>query len=161
MMVVTLQILAMPAVSVGGTQVDPSSIVLPYEWVGNIDEARFNEPSGICWHSKRETLFVVGDNGDVCEMRSNGVLIRSKRVREADFEGITHDPSTGLLYVAVEGADSVIELHQETLEVLREFSIPRVFDGRMVLKEGGQGIEGITFVPDSKHPQGGVFYITN
>ena len=31
----------------------------------------------------------------------------------------------------------------------------------MILKPGGQGIEAITFVPDSRHPDGGIFYVTN
>ncbi len=36
-----------------------------------------------------------------------------------------------------------------------------VIRGKMILKPGGQGIEGIMFVPDSRHPEGGTFSVTN
>jgi len=144
-----------------GSQAASPSIVFPYQWVGNIDKAGFNEPSGICWHSQRESLFVVGDEGDICEIKTDGTLIKQKRIRPADFEGITYDPSSGLLYIAVEGAESIIEINPETFEVMREFSIPRVFHKKTFLKSGGQGIEAITFVPDCEHSEGGTFYVAN
>lgn len=137
------------------------SIVFPSRWVGNIDKVDFNEPSGLCWHSGRQTLFVVGDDGDIAELKADGTQIKQKRIRKADFEGITHDPSTGLLYVAVEGEESIIEIDPDTFAVLREFQLPRTFEGTTVLHEGGQGIEGITFVPDAAHPHGGVFHVAN
>jgi uncharacterized protein YjiK len=138
------------------------SIVLPNEWIGDIDKAGFAEPSGICWHPQRRTLFVAGDEGDLCEMATDGAVVKEKKIREgADFEGITYDPATGLLYVAIEEAESVLEIHPETFEVLREFALPRDFRGRTLLKAGGEGIEGITFVPDPGHPQGGTFWVAN
>ena len=33
--------------------------------------------------------------------------------------------------------------------------------GDTLLKEGGQGIEAITFVPDLNHPHGGTFFLAN
>jgi len=137
------------------------AIVFPNEWVGNIDKIEFNEPSGICWHSQRKTLFVVGDEGDLCEITTEGSLIKQKHIRDADFEGITYDPSTGLLYLAIEEAESIIEVHPETFAILREFSIPRDFKGKTLLRAGGEGIEAITFIPDSGHKEGGVFYVGN
>jgi DNA-binding beta-propeller fold protein YncE len=139
----------------------PPAVVLPHLSFGNIDPIRFNEPSGICWHSGRESLFVVGDEGCICEIKADGSLVRQQRIRNADFEGITSDPSTGLLYVAVEGSETIIEIDPETLSVVREFSIPRAFDGAVLMKYGGYGIEGITFVPDSAHREGGTFYVVN
>jgi hypothetical protein len=145
----------------GSSSEDASDIVFPQVWVADIDKESFNEPSGICWHSGRETLFVVGDEGDVCEIETDGTLIKRKRIRKADFEGITHDPATGLLYIAVEGLEAVLEVDPETFDVLREFSIPRTLDGGTLMKAKGQGIEAITFVPDSEHPQGGLFLVAN
>jgi uncharacterized protein YjiK len=136
-------------------------IIFPCQRVANIDRAGFNEPSGICWHSQRKTLFVVGDEGDVCEIKTDGTLIKQKRIRRADFEGITHDPSTGLLYIAVEGAESIIELNPETFEISREFALPRTLGGKTLLKPGGQGIEAITFIPDAANPEGGTFCVAN
>jgi uncharacterized protein YjiK len=137
-------------------------VAFPNEWVGDIDPIGFNEPSGICWHSQRKTLFVAGDEGDICEIKPGGSLVKQKRIRDgADFEGITHDPATGLLYLAVEEAESIVEVDPETFAILREFSIPREFEGKTLLRAGGEGIEAITFVPDAEHPEGGVFYVAN
>lgn len=137
------------------------SVVFPYEWVGDIDPVGFNEPSGICWHAQRDTLFVVGDEGDLCEITREGVLVKQKHIRPADFEGISYDPATGLLYLAIEEEEAVLEVDPETFATLREFSLPRELDGKTLLRAGGEGIEAITFVPDSGHPEGGVFYVAN
>jgi DNA-binding beta-propeller fold protein YncE len=141
-----------------------SPVVFPAEWIGDIersDAKELKEPSGICFHLERGTLFLVGDNGDVAEFRTDGTRVKERRVQKADFEGITHDPSTGLLYVAVEGKDNILELDPDNLKVLREFNIPRSFEGRKVMKKGGSGIEAITFVPDPDHPEGGTFVVAN
>ena len=140
---------------------DPLDILFPYEWVGNIDQANFIEPSGIVFHPGRGTLFVVGDEGDICEIQTDGTLVKQKRIRHADFEGITYVPSTGLLYIAIEGEEKIIEINPEDFSVLRAFTVDRTFQGKVVLKAEGQGIEAITFVPDANHPEGGVFYVAN
>lgn len=127
----------------------------------NIDRVGFPEPSGICFHTLRGTLFVVGDKGDVAELKTDGTLLKQTRLAQHDLEGITHDPASGRLYVAVEGADNILELDPETLAVRRTFSIARKFQGRTVLKKGGGGLEGIAFVPDPAHPEGGTFYVGN
>lgn len=142
-------------------RVEPLSILFPYQWVGNIDQANFTEPSGIVFHPQRGTLFVVGDEGDICEIQKDGTVVKQKRVRHVDFEGITSDPSTGLLYIALEGEEKIIEIDPEDFRVLREFAIERTFQGAVVLKAGGSGIEALTFVPDLNHPEGGTFYVAN
>lgn len=147
--------------TVSETKQDPLDIIFPYLLVEDIDKAGFNEPSGICFHTQRRTLFVVGDDGDVAEIETDGTLLHEKHIRPADFEGITHNPSTGLLYIAVEGEDAVIEINPDTLEVLREFPLPRTLNNKTVLKSGGHGIEAVTFVPDSNHKEGGTFYVAN
>jgi len=142
-------------------QASAASIVFPYRWIGNIDKVGFKEPSGICYHSERGTLFVVGDGGNVYEIETSGKLVKQMRVRHADFEGVTHAPVSGLLYIAIERKESIIELSPETFEVLREFSVPRSLNGTTLLAPGGEGIEAITFVPDDNHPEGGTFYVAN
>jgi uncharacterized protein YjiK len=153
-------------------------VVLCMMWVGlfvtyvlatggkpvDIDRIGFPEPSGIVYHTGRKTLFVVGDEGDICEINTNGKLVQQRDLAEGgrrDLEGVTLNPATGLLYVAVEGDDRILEVDPETLVILREFQIPRRFKGRTILKPGGQGIEGITFLPDARHPEGGTFLVTN
>lgn len=49
---------------------------LPHKSIRNIDMIGFNEPSGIVSHRERRTLFVVGDNGDLVEMRPDGTRHR-------------------------------------------------------------------------------------
>lgn len=137
------------------------SVVFPYEWVGNIDKIGFNEPSGICWHASRGTLFVAGDEGDLCEIRPDGELVKQQHIRDGDFEGVTYDPATGLVYLAAEEEEAVLEIDPDTFDVLREFSLPRTFEGKTRLRAGAEGIEGITFMPDPQHPEGGLFYVAN
>ena len=146
----------------------PGGIVFPHKWVGQIDRSKFNEPSGIVYHPIRGTLFVVGDEGDLCEMTGKGVLVKKKLSdrrgpagQRPDYEGITCDPATGLLYVAVEGQETIIEVDPETFETKRTFRLERVLNGKTLMKKGGQGIEGITFVPDPQHPEGGTFYVAH
>ncbi len=141
---------------------DPRSIVLPYEWGGNIDKDDFNEPSGITYHAGRGTLFVVGDEGEVCELTTEGIRLNYMKMPERrDLEGITSDPSTGLLYVAVEGEEKVLEMDPDSFEVRREFAIPRSAGDEELFQPGGQGMEAICFVPDAEHPEGGTFFVAN
>ena len=150
-----------PAALPAAGQPDPLSVLFPHEWVGDIDRISFREPSGIVYHPLRHTLFAVGDEGDVCEIKTDGEPLQQAHVRDADFEGITCHPDSGLLYVAIEGEEAILEVDPDGLRVLREFTINRTFHGATVLKPGGQGIEAITFVPDPHHPQGGLFYLAN
>ena len=142
---------------------DPTGILLANEWIGNIDRVDFREPSGIAYHAGRGTLFAVGDEGDICEIRTDGTPVRHK-VNDAeriDYEGITVAPDTGLLYVAVEGAEAILEIDPDTLATRRRFTLDRTFGGKVVMDPKGQGIEGIAFVPDPSHREGGTFYVTN
>ncbi|MDP8247546.1 MAG: SdiA-regulated domain-containing protein [Candidatus Tritonobacter lacicola] len=138
-----------------------SKLAFPYMYKGDINKARLEEPSGIVYHPARKTLFAVGDEGDVCEMTTDGKLIKTRNLSDGgkeDLEGITVHTGTGLLYVAVEGKDMILEIDPETLDVTREFPIDRIFKGRILIAAGGQGIEGIAFVPGA---DGNTFYISN
>jgi uncharacterized protein YjiK len=151
----------------GAAAPDDSPVVEPFPGrvVGDIDKASFAEPSGIVFHPVRKTLFLVGDEGDLCEMKTDGTMLRKEHYPfssvRMDFEGITVNPATGLLYVAIEGADSILEIDPADLTVKRKFNLSRQLDGKLVMDPGGQGIEGITFMPNSKLPHGGTFLIAN
>jgi len=137
----------------------------PGQVAGDIDKARFGEPSGIVFHPVRKTLFVVGDEGDLCEMKTDGTMLRKEHYPSSsvrmDFEGITVNPATGLLYVAIEGAESILEIDPADLAVKRKFDLERTLDGKLVMAPGGQGMEGITFMPNPKLPHGGTFLVAN
>jgi hypothetical protein len=137
------------------------SFALPYEWAGNICQTQIAEPSGITFHAIRKTVFVVSDEGELHEMRTDGRPVRSQSLKQTDLEGITVNPSTGLLYAVVEGDDAILEISPQSFEITRRFGINRGFEGRELLKKGGMGLEAITFVPNDSHPEGGTFWVGN
>ncbi len=147
------------------------TIRFPYQWLdvqgfgGNIDRQDLAEPSGVCYHPLRKTLFVVSDDGVIAEMKTDGTPV-SKLSLPGDLEGVTVDPSTGLLYVAVEADDIILEFDPDKGQVTRRFPINREFRGNPNFLEKqttryDNGIECIVFVPDPSHPEGGTFYVGN
>ena len=136
-------------------------VALPYNWIGNITKSQIAEPSGITYHPTRRSLFIADDSGIIHELRLDGTLVQSRGLSERDIEGITVNPNTGLLYVAIEDDEAIIELDPETLTMQREFRIGRNFEGELLLRKGGMGIEAIAFVPDDTHPEGGTFWVGN
>ncbi|RMD83216.1 MAG: hypothetical protein D6815_07135 [Candidatus Dadabacteria bacterium] len=104
---------------------------------------------------------MVGDEGDVAEVGLDGKLIAT-RVLGGDLEGVTCDPASGLVYVVREGHEILFELDPDTLKPRRRFLIDRSFGGDPnFLRRGGDGIEGLTFVPSKSDPEGGRFYAVN
>lgn len=147
------------------------AIRFPYQWLdvqgfgGDIDKQQIPEPSGICYHPQRGTLFVVSDEGFVYEINKDGTPVTNHAVT-GDLEAITVNPETGLLYIAVEGDDVILEFDPEKGMVLRQFPIHREFQGdsHFLQKQTDaydNGIESIAFVPDENHSEGGTFYVGN
>ncbi len=118
-----------------------------------------SEPSGICYSSDSNTLFVACDNGFVYEISKNGDIINKKDfgdLKNHDFEGISYDEISGFLFVAVEGSDNVLILddklkRRRTINVNREDSSGRVILG----KDKENGLEGIAI------DQRGEIYLSN
>jgi uncharacterized protein YjiK len=142
----------------------------PVDWLGipgygiNIDQQSFVEPSGICFHPVRKTLFVVSDEGEIAEIRTDGTLVFRLEI-PGDLEGITVNPQSGLLYIVKEGDDVILEFDPDKREVKRIFPINREFQGNpnFLQKQKGydNGIESIAYVADKDHPEGGTFYAGN
>ena len=143
----------------------------PVQWpgspgfTGNIDAQGIVQPSGICYHPARKTLFVVSDEGDVFEIRTDGTPVSRTRV-PGDLEDVTVDPRTGLLYIVVEGRDVILEFDPETRTIKRRFPVSREFNGnpnflQKQIDRYDNGLESLTFVPDGKSPEGGTFYAGN
>lgn len=146
------------------------SIRFPYEWIGEkgfggcIDLPDFPEPSGICFHPSRKTLFVVSDEGKIAEIHTDGRIV-FRRPIPGDLEGVTVNPETGLIYVVKEGEDVILEFDPDKKEVIRTFPLNRSYQGnpQFLKKSEGydNGIESIAFVGDQSHPEGGTFYVGN
>jgi len=142
------------------TPATPTVRPFPGKLIRNIDQSGVKEPSGIVYHPIRKTLFVVGDAGDIVEMKTDGTPVRRRAWKHGNFEGITCHPMTGRLYVAVERKETILEVDPDGLKITRTFPIERTFAGRTVLKPGKHGIEGITFIPGSKPPQTERFWLS-
>lgn len=147
------------------------SIRFPYLWLdtpgfgGDIDKQGITEPSGICYHPLRKTLFVVSDEGEIAEITTDGDPVFNQKI-PGDLEGVTVDPQTGFLYIIHEGADVILEFDPNKKEVTRKFPINREFEGNPEFIEKqtdsfDNGIEDIAFVPSINHPEGGTFYVSN
>jgi uncharacterized protein YjiK len=150
----------------------PADIAFPCAWptspgfapTANIDKLNIIEPSGICYHPLRGTLFVVSDEGEIVEIKTDGMLV-ARTVVPGDLEGITFDPSTGLLYAVAEGADVILEFDPDKGEVVRRFPVDRSFGGDSeflrVTKPYDNGLESLVFIPAAGHPEGGTFIAGN
>jgi hypothetical protein len=119
------------------------------------------EPSGVAYHAGRNTLFVVGDQGDIGEVGLDGELLASRHIG-GDLEGITCDPARDVLYVAREGVDVILEVRPSDLQVIHEVPIDRSFAGDPnFLQAGGDGVEGIAFVPPASGSGAGTLFVVN
>lgn len=169
-----LAVLALAAAAAWGASCAPRlapAIPFPYVWPGtpghsgNIDRIGVVQPSGLVFHPGRRTLFAVGDNGFIAEMKTDGTPVFGMPL-EGDLEGITVDPATGLLYVIVEGDDVILEFDPDRRTVLRRFPIDRDFGGdpQFLQKQRERyddGIEAVAWVPDPGRREGGTFYVGN
>lgn len=150
------------------------SIAFPYLWLdepgfgGDIDQQGIIEPSGICFHPFRKTLFVVSDEGELFEIETDGTPVSSVVIPPGglDLEDVTVHPRTGLLYLVVEGDDIILEFDPDKKEVTRMFPVNREYQGNPNFLQKQEddydnGIESLTFVPDEDHPESGTFYMGN
>jgi len=163
-------ILLISLVSCSPTKTSPT-IRFPYEWIGppgyggDIDKQNFEEPSGICFHPLRKTLFVVSDEGEIAEIETDGTPVFNLKI-PGDLEDVTVHPETGLLYLVREGEDVILEFDPDKKEVTREFPINREYQGNpnfleKKVDEYDNGVESIAFVLAPEHPEGGTFYMGN
>jgi len=130
--------------------------------VGDILKFRVNGASGVVYDARRKALLVNGDWREVFVTGLDGRRIRRVRLpARYDLEGITLNPADGMVYLVTERTDSILELDPKTFAVRREFPIERTFKGKTVLDRSGDGLEGITFRPDARHPEGGTFFVCN
>lgn len=122
------------------------------EWESDINIENINEPSGIVYHPGRGTLFVVGDEGALAEITLDGEHLQHNNFL-LDLEGITVNPYSGYLYLAIEGGEIIMEIEPESLSILRQFQIVRTYRGEVVLPQEGAGIEAITYIPSAAGQQ--------
>lgn len=132
---------------------------------------KIEQPSSICFAADRGTLFVIGDEGEAGEVGLDGKVIRhGKPYKEhTDIEGVTWWAAAKRLFIVIEGEDVIVELDPETFAPKARFPVGRAYAGPQregvpkgdLIHDGGNGIEGITFVPDEASKEGGWFCAVN
>ena len=112
--------------------------------------------------TKRGTLFVVDDEGHICELLTDGTLLQQGHVAKTDLEGITINQASGLLYVIDEKSGAILELDPNRLEAQRRFIIktaPGYYDPAGY--NNNRGFEAITFIANPAQPSGGSFFLAS
>ena len=111
------------------------------------------ETSGLAWHQGLEKIFSVSDEGVVSMMNQDGTELVHWNVG-GDFEAITvADHTSNFVYIGLENPDSIIEFDVSSGGITRTFDLTNWMTGPSNL-----GLEALTFVPDTSHPEGGLFY---
>jgi uncharacterized protein YjiK len=139
-----------------GEQLPP----FPGRLVATFNEQHCKEPSGIVFSKSRGTLFVVGDEGDICELHTDGTLVNKARIRKTDLEGITRNPVNGSLYALDELSTSILEIDPDNLEVLQHIPIA-LLPKQHKHEEKNRGFEAITFLPDPGEQLNSRLFIAN
>jgi uncharacterized protein YjiK len=138
----------------------PQRPPFPGQLVATFNEQHCKEPSGIVFSKSRGTLFVVGDEGDICELRTDGTLVNKARIRKTDLEGITSNPVTGSLYALDELSTSILEIDPDSLEVLQRNPID-LLPVQQKHEIENRGFEAITFLPDPGEQLNSRLFIAN
>jgi uncharacterized protein YjiK len=144
----------------GCNSLHPPTHLFPGQLVATFSEQHCKEPSGIVFSRSRGTLFMVGDEGDICELHTDGSLLNKARIRKTDLEGITTNPLTGKLYALDEQSPAILEIDPDSLEVLQHHPIDHL-PGQHKQKQKKRGFEAITFRPISGQQVNSRLFIAN
>lgn len=106
------------------------------------------ELSGICLTADGESLWAVGDQGQLAKVtiKDGQVSVENVKHFDDDLEGVTLDPASGDLHVCVEGSQKVARISAP--DFTERTDLFNVRDA-VVGKYGNSGLEGITWYRDS------------
>ncbi len=152
------------------SQIDESSHAVLHDFDDEVVGcSRDFGPSGIVYHPGLDRLLVISDeDSQLATMRTDGSDVKCMEIRDAqgnalgmdDHEGITYaDPNDGFVFVGLEngGQDGMAFIRQVDLLSARVVKTWKIaFPGGI---RGNKGLEGLTFVRDASHPEGGTFYL--
>jgi uncharacterized protein YjiK len=123
------------------------------------------EPSGLCYVVERDSLFLV-DDGDVdrpagvYEISLEGQVLQKREVG-VDLEGICYCTGDGMLYLADEHKETVWVVQPADLVVRSSFTVALGFPDRIVITPGGNGFEGIEYIPSTSDCERDYFMLLN
>ena len=127
--------------------------------------AEVPEPSGLCYDPLRGTLFIVDDGAadrppSVSEISLAGELLQNMAIGN-DLEGVCYCCADGLIYVADEHEERIYALEPAGLVLQETYRLDRFRDGQELLEAGGNGIEGIEYIPADHDPWSDCFVLLN
>lgn len=120
------------------------------------------EPSGADWHPRLKKVFSVHDNGFLFMMNKDGSDVTTWNVG-GDLEGVTvARPASDMVYIGREHSGQALEYQAAILEY--DIEANRVTRTFLLNKNDfppsqASGLEALTFVEKSGHPEGGVFWV--
>lgn len=104
------------------------------------------EMSGLCLSADKDFIWAVGDEGQLGKISFDGKVTKMKHFG-TDLEGVTLDPATGDLIVAIEGSQKVARISAPDFTTRTDlFKVQEAIDG----KYGNSGLEGITYYKDGQ-----------
>ncbi len=83
------------------------------------------EPSGLCYNPDANTLYIVGDHGDIAEISPEGEILTQRYYRNRDFEGVTMIGS--ILYALDENNFQILQINPMTLDIIAVHPITKDF----------------------------------
>ena len=104
-----------------------------------------NELSGLCFSKDKDFIWGVGDEGALYRFGFD-MSVSTQWTHEADMEDVTIDPTTGDLYVAIEGEQKIYQIYAPGYTTYRTmFYIQDAVDANI----GNDGLEGIAYYKDN------------
>ena len=102
------------------------------------------EISGLCLTADKSALLSCGDKGIIKKITFDGE-VSEVFVQQGDMEGVTVDPNTGHLYIAVERSQNVARLDAPDYKTYSMiFPVQEAVDGRY----WNDGLEGVEYYKD-------------
>lgn len=117
---------------------------VPLMGASTVFEVDVEEISGLCLDADRSALISCGDQGVIKRISFEGE-VSDMLVYPADMEGVTLHPSTGDLYLAIEGRQEVARVAAPEYDVYETvFPVQEAIDGDY--RNGG--LEGVEYYKD-------------
>jgi SdiA-regulated protein len=118
------------------------------------------EPSGIAFLPRSGHLFVIGDDGKVAEIDTNGQVVRSVALPGNLEDVAVHAPS-GNLVVLSELNSELILYDPVAFKELKRWKLDKAAVLGQTSADPNEGFEGLAFRPDASQPGGGMFYLAH
>ncbi len=118
------------------------------------------EPSGVAYHAALKRLYVVGDEGRIVELDTEGRAIRADKPGGNLEDVAVHEPS-GLLVLLSEKKGELVVWDPVTRTETRRIKLDEAAVLGQLPGAKNQGFEGLAFRAMADTPGGGIFYLVH